>query len=370
VVCDNPLCPREGKPLHIPQSKTKKYKRHENHQLKNEEKNNYCSVSCRIAHNAMKNTPDAKCLYCGDDFKRHEGKKYYHSQQCRHAYEKEEGYERGYGSQPGSPSSKRVLNNIAKKIEKGIANSLAPKNDADIIREWLDENQVIAKDMTAKDIKQKILSATNRDVLERSISSYRIEIGINPGKTIYTWDYVNDSIMCGGDILYESNEKLSNIPFTTRSNIVFLCGRCKKRKEKNLGAYLYDGADGERSPYCRDCNRKIVGEKNRIHQTGRKHSQQSKDKMAKIMTGRNHTWGDKISKSLKGKVVSSETRQKQRQAKLGKPSKRKRPVKNITTGIVFDSVTFAAKIYNVHPQGIRISIKKGIGCRKCYWSYL
>ena len=100
------------------------------------------------------------------------------------------------------------------------------------------------------------------------------------------------------------------------------------------GYNLTVGGEGTKGYVPTEENKRIVGEKNRINNLGKKHSKETREKMSKAHKGYVKTSEHRrnLSLSLKGKFVSDETRQKLRELNTGSKS----PVTKFTEEDVYN----------------------------------
>lgn len=79
------------------------------------------------------------------------------------------------------------------------------------------------------------------------------------------------------------------------------------------------GGDGTKGNYMSEEAKLIVGKKNRIHNLGKKHSEETKKKMSEVHKGyvKTKEHRENLSKALKGKIISEETKEKLRKLNTG-----------------------------------------------------
>lgn len=93
----------------------------------------------------------------------------------------------------------------------------------------------------------------------------------------------------------------------------------EKYNSFNSGYNQTLGGEGALGNRLSDESKRLIGEKNKINMTGKKHTEKTKKKMSEVHKGyiKSKEHRKNLSESLKGKIVSEETRMKNRIANQG-----------------------------------------------------
>ena len=87
------------------------------------------------------------------------------------------------------------------------------------------------------------------------------------------------------NFVFEIIECLDCVEMLNEKEIIYI----RQYKDKHLAYNLSDGGSGKRGIPTSERAKRIIGAKNKINMTGKKHSEETKAKMSKSRTGKDYT---------------------------------------------------------------------------------